>query len=112
MDYLLLGISGALFNISLLFLSAFMEEFIFRLTIFRFLRRKGFLFAVLLSSLLFALMHLHGTISFISSLVFGILMAIYYEYSNSLIKTTILHTLHNTFIVGITYGGVLPLLGK
>lgn len=112
MEYFLIGVSSAFFNIFLLFLSAFMEEFIFRFTIFRFLRRKGFLFAVLLSSLLFALMHLYGTISFISSFVFGILMAVYYEYSNSLIKTIILHTLHNTLIVGITYGGILPLLGK
>lgn len=108
MQFVFTALAGAILNISLLFLSAFMEEFIFRFTIFRFLRRKGFLFAVILSSFLFSLLHLYTPISFISSFVFGILIATYYEYSNSFIKTTIIHTLHNTLIVGLTFA----LVGK
>lgn len=108
MQYILTVLAGAVFNISLLFASAFMEEFIFRFTIFRFLRKKGFLLAVILSSFLFSLLHLYSPVSFFSSFIFGALMALYYEYSNSIIKTTILHTLHNTIIVGLT----VALLGK
>lgn len=72
---------------------AFMEELIFRFTIFRYLRKRGLVVALLASSLLFAVVHMNVGIPF--ALVAGIIFALHYEYSNSIIATTVVHAIHN-----------------
>jgi membrane protease YdiL (CAAX protease family) len=94
----LIGLSQSL----LLFLFiAFAEEFVFRFTIFRHLRQKGLLFALLISSILFALPH--GFNGIIGALVFGIIIAIYYEYTNYFFGTVIIHALRNLIILYYSY---------
>ncbi|OGE25309.1 hypothetical protein A3H85_02460 [Candidatus Daviesbacteria bacterium RIFCSPLOWO2_02_FULL_40_8] len=78
-----------------LFIRAFIEEFIFRFVIFRFLRRKGLLISVIISTLLFSLLHQFGFVASINTFIFGALIALYYEYSNSFLKTVFLHLLNN-----------------
>lgn len=78
-----------------LFIRAFVEEFIFRFVIFRFLRRKGLLLSIIISALVFSLLHQFGIKGSINTFIFGIIIAFYYEYSNSFLRTVFLHLLNN-----------------
>ena len=80
---------------------AFCEEFIFRFTIYRYLRKHGFILAIISTSILFGI--LHGNTGFVSTFVFGIIVAIYYEYSNNFFGSVLLHILSNQFIVFYSY---------
>lgn len=91
--YLLQSFSGLLF----LLIGAFFEEFIFRFTIFRFLRKKGLVMSLVISSLLFSLVHGNMAIPF--SFLAGLIFALHYEYTNNFTRTFIIHALHNYFNV-------------
>lgn len=81
-------------------LAAF-EELVFRFTIFRHLRKKGLIYSLIISSLLFSLLHANIGIPF--SFVAGIVFALHYEYTNNIISTILLHGLHN--YLNIYYAG-------
>lgn len=80
---------------------AFFEEFIFRFTIFRYLRGKGILTALIISSVLFSLAH--GSYSALSIFIFGIIISLYYEYTNYFWGTVLIHLIYNQFILYYTY---------
>lgn len=85
-----------------LFLSvAFFEEFIFRFTIFRYLRKKGILIALVLSSLLFTFAH--GLHAGLSTFIFGVLIALYYEYTNYFWGAVLIHLIYNQIIFYYSY---------
>lgn len=77
-----------------LLLAAF-EEFVFRFTFFRYIRKKGLMFALIISSIIFSFSHMNIGIPF--SFLVGILLALHYEYTNSFAKTVFLHAFHNYF---------------
>lgn len=101
---------GLLSSFFIMFIGAAAEEFLFRFTIFRVLRKFGFFFAAIVSSFFFILIHQLSAGSIISNLLFGLLMCFYYEYSNSFLRISMIHTIHNLFFVGIVYFIVAPLL--
>lgn len=80
---------------------AFFEEFIFRFTIFRYLRKHGLILALILSSLLFGIVH--GSDRLLLSFLFGVVIALYYEYTNYFIGTVIIHALYNLLIGYYSY---------
>ena len=92
-NYLIKSAQGLLF----LLIGAFFEEFVFRFTIFRYLRRRGFLLSLVASSLLFSLVHTTTGIPF--AFIAGLIFAIHYEYTNNLVTTSIVHAFHNYFNV-------------
>jgi|688.fasta_scaffold00913_7 membrane protease YdiL (CAAX protease family) len=93
----LMKISTSLF----IFISiAFIEEFIFRFTLYRFFRSKGLLLALLISSGVFAFFHGNA---FLDAFIFGVVIALYYEYTNNFFGAVIIHTLTNQFIVFYSY---------
>lgn len=96
-DHISLGYATEL-SISLVFfiVVAFSEEFVFRFTIYRFLRRHGFLLALVVSSLLFSL--LHASTGFVGVLFFAIFITIYYEYTNHFLGAVVIHTFYNLLI--------------
>lgn len=77
--------------ITLIFI-AFTEEFIFRHTFFRFLRKHGLILSILFSSILFHI--IHGQIFHIG-FVYGIILCLYYEYTNDFKGIVITHTINN-----------------
>lgn len=79
---------------------AFIEEFIFRFTLFRFFRSKGLVIALLISSGLFAFFHGNA---FLDAFIFGVIIALYYEYTNNFFGAVIIHTFTNQFIVFYSY---------
>lgn len=101
---------GLLSSFFIIFIGAAAEEFLFRFTIFRVLRKFGFFFAAITSSFLFVLIHQLSISSIISVLLFGLLMCFYYEYSNSFLRIAMIHTIHNLFFVGLVYFIVAPVL--
>lgn len=83
----------SLLGIFFLTIVAFFEEFIFRFTIYRHLRKKSILLALVFSSLLFSLAH--GNIAIPFSFIFGIIIALHYEFTNNFTRTFVIHALHN-----------------
>lgn len=79
----------------------FFEEFIFRFTLYRFLRKRSFLLALFLSSLIFGL--IHGSQGPVGAVIFGVTVALYYEFTNNFWGTVLLHALENVFIVYYSY---------
>lgn len=77
--------------ITLIFI-AFVEEFIFRHTIFRFLRKHGLILSILFSSVLFHI--IHGQIFHIG-FFYGVILCLYYEYTNDFKGIVITHTINN-----------------
>ncbi len=84
---------SSFFGLFFYLITAFFEEFIFRFTIYRFLRRSGLVLALAISSLLFALVHGGTSVPF--SFIFGIFAALHYEQTNSFTRTVVIHALHN-----------------
>lgn len=87
--YVMMSLLGLVFY----FMLAFFEEFVFRFVIFRNLRAKGLVYAVVISSLIFAIAHMNIGLPF--SFLAGVIFALHYEYTNSLLATAALHALHN-----------------
>lgn len=81
--------------IAMLILGIF-EEFIFRFTIYRFLRKHGIFLALILSSILFSL--IHGNVN-ISIIIFSIIISLYYEYSNNFLGVVLIHVINNQLMV-------------
>ncbi len=103
------------------FLAPLIEEFVFRGVVFKGLLNKysSPVFAILLSSMLFSLVHINLAV-LLSTFILGILLGVIYYYSNSLHLTILSHLLINinidiqyylfpvtkTFISGSLYYGV------
>ena len=81
---------------------AFMEELIFRGVIFRGLRKRGFLFACLISSLCFAIVHF-SIFSLIYPIIMGIIFCLIVEKTGSIIYSMIAHFSNNLIITVINY---------
>lgn len=80
---------------------SFFEEFVFRFTVFRFLRKGGLFVALMVSSILFGF--IHGSNGTLGAILFGVLMALYYEYTNNLLLIIVIHAFHNLLIVYYSY---------
>lgn len=87
---------------SLGILAPISEEFVFRGIIFNGLKEKGLKNAVLISSLLFMLMHLslHQTIY---QFLLGIVLAMIYYYTQNIFASILVHFINNTFVLLINY---------
>lgn len=87
---------------SLGILAPISEEFVFRGIIFNGLKQKGLKNAVLISSLLFMLMHLslHQTIY---QFLLGIVLAMIYYYTQNIFASILVHFINNTFVLLINY---------
>ncbi len=87
---------------SLGILAPISEEFVFRGIIFSGLKEKGLKNAVLISSLLFMLMHLslHQTIY---QFLLGIVLAMIYYYTQNIFASILVHFINNTFVLLINY---------
>lgn len=80
-----------------LILAPIFEELIYRDFILKRLRRYGEVFAIVISSLLFGL--IHGNISqFISSFLLGIVLGYVYIITNSVKTTIFLHLVNNAYV--------------
>jgi len=73
------------------------EELFFRGLIFRFFRPWGFLFSLIISSLVFAAMHMTSGVP-VPQLVGGVLFAVSFEFEKNLLVPTIIHILGNLAI--------------
>jgi len=83
-------------------LPAVFEEVIFRGMIFNGLKNKGFVFACLISSLMFAIEHL-AIDQFVFQFIMGIVLSFIYEKTNSLVYPIITHFCNNFFVIIINY---------
>lgn len=84
------------------FLAPVAEEVFFRGIIYGFFRRWGMTIALIISSSLFALIHLFVSGAFIIQFIGGILFAASYEREKSLITPIIIHMLGNLAIFTIS----------
>ncbi len=92
-------------NVAILaFLPCVLEEMIFRGTIFNGLRCKGFVFATLISSLMFAIVHL-SVKQFVFPFVMGVVFCFIFEKTGSLIYSMITHFCNNFIVLLISYIG-------
>ncbi len=100
--------SGDVFTVILLFLLAvtwapIVEETIFRGALFRHLRSSmHWVFAALLSAVLFAFMHSYGPLMVSPLIALGFMFAFMREWRGSLIAAMTAHFLHNFLIIGAT----------
>ena len=91
-----------LFLMAIALAPAIFEELYCRKALIKFLKPQGSLFAILISSLLFGLIHMNLQ-QFIFAFIVGIILALIYEYTNNIIYTMIIHFINNAV-------SVLPLL--
>ena len=113
LDFLLpdgLSAMNALFMLILVgFLAPFAEELLFRGVIYTFLRERwGIWLGVLVSSLIFGLMHGNLAVG-VTGFLLGIVAALVFEYSKSLWPAVIVHVINNSLKVSLLY--ILVLLG-
>ena len=83
-------------------LPAVIEELLFRGVIFKSMRHLGFITAVLVSALLFAVYHLSPS-QLVYQFIMGIVFASVYEFTGNLIYSMIMHFINNFFIVAYTF---------
>lgn len=81
---------------------AFFEEVIFRGMIFNGLRKSGFLFAGLISALMFTLVHM-SIHQMIFPFIMGVVFALILEKTGSLLYTMLTHFCNNFVVLLITY---------
>lgn len=79
-------------------ISPFIEEFVFRDLILRFLKKYGVKFAIITQALIFGILH-NNIITIVHTTVFGILYGYIAVKTNSIVVTTILHIMQNSFTV-------------
>ena len=91
-----------LFIIAIALAPAIFEELFCRKALIKFLKPHGRLFAIIISSLLFGLIHMNVQ-QFIFAFIVGIILALIYEYTNSVVYTMVVHFINNSI-------SVLPLL--
>lgn len=95
-DYLF-SLVGTFFIFMFISLS---EEFVFRFTIYRHLRRKGLLFALLITTALFTFVH--GVFN-LTLVISALIYTLYYEYTNYFVGVVAIHTLNNFLVVYYSY---------
>lgn len=83
-------------------LPAIGEEFLFRAGIARAFKIKNYVFAVVLSALLFGLVH-GSAIQFIHQFLMGIVFAVVYFVTGSLISSIIVHFINNALTLALSY---------
>ncbi|MBF0378421.1 MAG: CPBP family intramembrane metalloprotease [Desulfamplus sp.] len=95
----------AIFMFTGCIVSPFAEELFFRGFIYSFFRKYGVTAALIISTSIFLLCHISGSNSINSALVIpfigGIIFALSYEYSKSLVSPIIIHSLGNTALFTI-----------
>jgi len=85
------------------FLGPFAEEVMFRGVAYTTLKgRVGIGWAIVLSGVLFALLHV-DPVGFVPIAVLGMLLAYLYERTGSLVPSIAVHVVHNSVMVGIVY---------
>jgi len=87
-------LASVLMFIEIAILPAIFEELFIRKVVYGVLRRRGAIFATIVSALVFATIHLNFS-QFIFALLIGILFAIVREKTGKLYPTMILHLLNN-----------------
>ena len=88
--------STAIFLVTLIVLGPLFEELVFRGAVFKVLKRFGIGFAMVISSLLFALMH--GTLSqIIVTFFIGMILSYLVYRSNSILPSVLVHSANNLF---------------
>jgi len=84
-------------------LAPFGEEVLFRGVLYQYLRDKwGVLAGVILSSLVFGLIHLNLAVG-VTAFLLGILLAVCFEYSRSLWTSVLIHAVNNSARIAILY---------
>jgi len=85
--------------VSAALLAPFVEELLFRGVIYRYLKsRIAITHAIVISSLVFSLLHFHPP-SFFAIFLLGIILALVYEETQDIRAPVIMHLLHNAFTV-------------
>jgi membrane protease YdiL (CAAX protease family) len=79
-------------------ISPFIEEVVFRDLILRFLKKYGVKFAIITQGLIFGILH-NNIITIVHTTLFGILYGYIAVKTNSIVVTTILHIMQNSFTV-------------
>lgn len=107
LDFLLpdgLTALNAIFMLLLVgFLAPFAEELLFRGVLYTFLRERwGIWVGVLVSSLIFGVMHGNLAVG-VTGFLLGIVAALVFEYSKSLWPAVIVHVINNSLKVGLLY---------
>lgn len=88
--------------ILLAIIPAIMEEFIFRGMIFNGLRKSSFMLATIISSVMFALIHLSIN-QFVYPIIMGIVFSFVLEKTGSLAYSMIVHFCNNFIVILISY---------
>ncbi len=84
-------------------LAPFGEEVFFRGVLYQYLRDKwGVITGVIVSSLLFGLIHLNLAVG-ITAFLLGILLAVLFEYSRSLWTSVLIHAVNNSTRIALLY---------
>jgi membrane protease YdiL (CAAX protease family) len=79
------------------------EEIVFRGVLYRFIRdRWGILWGVVLSSLIFAIVHADLAVG-TTALLLGFILAVFYEYSHSLWTAVLIHAVNNSARLTLLY---------
>ncbi len=92
----------AIFSVFVALVGPAIEEIFFRGFAYKAFRtRFGVIWALLLSSLIFALLH-NTLVAFVPIFLLGLLLAYLYERTGSLLPSMTLHCLHNSVMVGFT----------
>ncbi|MGC8728364.1 MAG: CPBP family intramembrane glutamic endopeptidase [Elusimicrobiales bacterium] len=103
-EYLYSSLDFFVFWLGLSLLGPFSEELLYRKGLFEILLKKiNYIFSVIISSLVFALVHTSGS-SFINGFVCGLFLSfLYKETKGSLIAVFVTHSIYNlfNFIVGL-----------
>jgi membrane protease YdiL (CAAX protease family) len=92
-------------------LTPLVEELLFRGVLYQALRRTlPVSTATLISAIIFALMHLN-VVMFVPLLVMGVILALVYEWSGSIVPTMLLHACNNGIMLLIILGSYQGLAG-
>lgn len=90
--------------ISLVILPAICEELLFRGIIFKGLKKHGKIFAVTISSLMFAIFHMSVN-QLVYPIIMGMLFAVIMYYENNIIYCIAIHLLNNFISLTLSYTG-------
>ena len=107
LDFLLPEGLSAIDALAMLFLAGFAapfgEELLFRGVLYTLFRERwGIWFSVLLSSLLFGIIHGNFAVG-LTGFLLGIVAAIVFEYSSSLWTAVLVHSINNSLKIGLLY---------
>ena len=91
-------IGRIIYLLQFVFIPAFLEELLFRGVLLERLRKYGNVFAIVMSSFVFAMMH-GNTVGFLFIFILGLVFAYMAILSESLIPSIIMHLLNNSIAV-------------